>query len=509
MPRPDRGTRRCMTATMIVTDEGQSDLPHDRNLLAALGVACAIVRDLDGTIRFWSAGAESLYGWSPQDAVGRRSHDLLATQFPQPLDTIHALLLAEGEWHGELRHQARNGRSLTVAAHWAVQRGPDGRPNGIVEINNDTSFQQQGMAAIRRLAAIVESSNDAIIGKTLDGIVNAWNRAAEAMFGWRAEEIVGQPITLLFPPGRAAEELDIIARIRRGERVKRYETVRRRRDGSDFPVSLTVSPIHDADGTIVGASKVIHDLTAQHEGAQRLREAQAELFHVQRLTELGQLVSALVHEVNQPLAAIGNYAGAGRRLVGTGQTAGASVALQKIAEQTERAHQIIQRLRGFVRKSDIDQRRELLAEMIHEAVALAMISLKQEQVTIETRLAPETGQVIADRVQIQQVLFNLLRNAAEAMARSERREIAITAAINGAGMVEIGVADTGTGLSPEVRSNLFRPFVTTKEGGMGVGLSVCRSIIEMHGGRLWADDNPGGGTVFRFILPRAENVTRT
>ena len=147
--------------------------------------------------------------------------------------------------------------------------------------------------------------------------------------------------------------------------------------------------------------------------------------------------------------------------------------------------------------------------MIHEAVALAMISLKQEQVTIETRLAPETGQVIADRVQIQQVLFNLLRNAAEAMARSERREIAITAAINGAGMVEIGVADTGTGLSPEVRSNLFRPFVTTKEGGMGVGLSVCRSIIEMHGGRLWADDNPGGGTVFRFILPRAENVTRT
>ena len=221
-----------MTATMIVTDEGQSDLPHDRNLLAALGVACAIVRDLDGTIRFWSAGAESLYGWSPQDAVGRRSHDLLATQFPQPLDDHPCAAPGRGGLAWRTAAPGAQWPFVDLAAHWAVQRGPDGRPNGIVEINNDTSFQQQGMAAIRRLAAIVELSNDAIIGKTLDGIVNAWNRAAEAMFGWRAEEIVGQPITLLFPPGRAAEELDIIARIRRGEKVKRYETVRRRKDGS-------------------------------------------------------------------------------------------------------------------------------------------------------------------------------------------------------------------------------------------------------------------------------------
>jgi len=492
-----------MAVVTTATAADRAEPPQDRNLHAALDVACAIVRDLDGIIRFWSAGAARLYGWSSREAVGRSSHRLLATRFPRPLETIQATLLREGEWHGELHHHTRDGRVLTVTSHWALQRGVDGRLSGVVEINNDSSFQAEGMAAMRRLAAIVESSNDAIIGKTLDGIITAWNRAAETLFGWRAEEIVGEPLKLLFPPDRVAEEEDIIARIRRGERVDRYPTVRRHKDGTDVPVAVTVSPIRDTDGTIIGASKIVHDLSAEEADARRLREAQAELFHMQRLTELGQLISALVHEVNQPLAAVGNYASAGRRLLGTGQTAGAAVALQKIVEQTERAHQIIQRMRGFVRKGDGELRAEPLAAMIQDAVALAQMSLRQEQVAIETRLSAEIGLVSADRVQVQQVLFNLIRNAEEAMAESDRREIVITAAADNSGMVELGIADTGPGLPPTVRANLFRPFVTTKVGGMGVGLSVCRSIIETHGGRLWADDNPGGGTVFRFTLRQA------
>jgi two-component system, LuxR family, sensor kinase FixL len=492
-----------MAVTTIALAADQADLPHDKNFLAALDVACAIIRDLDGTIRFWSAGAQRLYGWAAREAIGCRSHELLATRFPQPLDTIQAVLLQDGEWHGELHHQTRDGRALTVASHWALQRGTTGCVSAVVEINNDISFQAEGMAAMRRLAAIVESSNDAIIGKTLEGTVTAWNRAAETMFGWRAEEIIGQPLMLLFPPDRASEEADIIARIRRGERVDRYQTVRRRKDGTDVPVAVTVSPIRDTGGAIIGASKLVHDLSAEEAGARRLREAQAELFHVQRLTELGQLVSALVHEVNQPLAAIGNYASAGRRLLGTGQTAGAGIALQKITEQTERAHQIIQRLRGFVRKGDSNQQPEPLAAMVQDAVALAHMSLRQEHVAIETSLASGVALVAADRVQVQQVLFNLIRNAVEAMGESDRREIAITAVPDDFGMVEIGIADTGPGLSPAVRANLFRPFVTTKDGGMGVGLSVCRSIVEMHGGRMWAEDNPGGGTVFRFTLRQA------
>jgi two-component system sensor kinase FixL len=471
-------------------------------MLAALDVAPAIVRDLDGSIRFWSTGAERLYGWSRDEAVGRRSHDLLAAQLPRPLEAIQAALLATGEWHGELRHQARDGRTLLVASHWALQRASDGRPDQVVEINHDIGFQQPEIAAMRRLAAIVESSNDAIIGKDLNGIVTHWNRSAEAMFGYRAEEIVGQPILLLFPPDRVAEEAMFLARIRQGQKVKNYETVRQRKDGSIFPVSVTVSPIYDGTGTIVGASKILRDLSEHHDREARLREAQAELFHVQRLTELGQLISALVHEVNQPLAAIGNYAGAGKRLLAAGNAGATATALQKITEQTERAHQIIQRLRNFVKKSDSDHRPEHLPAMIQDGVALATVSLRKEHVAVETRLDEGAAHVAADRVQIQQVLFNLLRNAMEAMEQSERREIVITTAGAGSGMVEVGVADTGPGLAPEVRANLFRPFITTKGGGMGVGLSICRSIVETHGGRLWVEDNPGGGTVFRFTLPR-------
>jgi two-component system, LuxR family, sensor kinase FixL len=483
--------------------EADAGGPDADNVLAALDVAPAMVRDLDGTIRFWSRGAERLYGWSRSEAVGGRSHELLATQWPQPPDAIQAVLFADGAWRGELRHRTRDGRTLVVASLWTLQRTSDGRPTRVVEVNHDIGFQQPEITAMRRLAAIVESSNDAIIGKDLNGIVTHWNHAAEAMFGYRAEDIVGQSIIVLFPPDRVAEEAMIMERLRRGEKVEHYETVRQRKDGSTVPVSLSVSPIRDEAGAIIGASKILRDLSDQHDRERRLREAQAELFHVQRLTELGQLISALVHEVNQPLSAIGNYAAAGKRLLAAANTGAAATALLKITEQTERAHQIIQRLRNFVKKSDSAQRTEHLPALIQDGAALAMVILTKENVALETRLDPEAGHVAADRVQIQQVLFNLLRNAVEAMEHSTRREIVITVATSGADMVEIGIADTGPGLAPEVRANLFRPFVTTKDNGMGVGLSICHSIVETHGGRLWAEDNPGGGTVFRFTLPRA------
>jgi two-component system sensor kinase FixL len=478
-------------------------MPEADNALAALDVAPAMVRDLDGTIQFWSMGAERLYGWSRSDAIGRPSHDLLATQWPQPLDEIHAELFAHGAWRGELQHRARDGRALIVASLWTLQRAADGRPSRVVEVNHDIGFKQPEIIAMRRLAAIVESSNDAIIGKDLNGIVTHWNHAAEAMFGFRAEEIVGHPIIVLFPPDRIAEQAMIMDRIRRGQKVEHHETVRQRKDGTTFPVSVSVSPIHDGAGAIVGASKIMRDLSERHDRERRLREAQAELYHVQRLTELGQLISALVHEVNQPLSAIGNYAAASKRLLAVANTGATATALQKITEQAERAHQIIQRLRNFVKKSDSEQRAEHLPRMIHDSVALAMVILSKENVALETRLDPAAEHVAADRVQIQQVLFNLLRNAVEAMEQSTRREIVITADASGADTVEIGVADTGPGLAPHVRANLFRPFVTTKDNGMGVGLSICHSIVETHGGRLWAEDNPGGGTVFRFTLPRA------
>lgn len=476
--------------------------PQHNNLLSVLDATQAMLRGMDGTILFWTSGIQRLYGWTSAEAVGRVSHELLQTVFPRPLEDIQAELIATGQWHGELTHRTRDGRVMRVATHWVMQRDGGGQISGIVETNTDITAQLQADTAMRRLAAIVDSSSDAIVSKDLNGIVTSWNAAAEFMFGYTSDEMVGRPIILVFPPDRIDEEAEILARVRRGQTISHYQTTRQRRDGQQFPASVSVAPIRDQSGAIIGASKIVRDLTDWLERETRLRDVQTQLFHAQRLTELGQLISTLVHEVNQPLTAIANYTSAGRRLLDAGNAQSASMALQKIGEQAERANQITQRLRNFIRGGSSERRPEDLGTVIDEAVALATSSLKATDVRLATRLHPPVGLVLADRVQIQQVLFNLVRNAAEAMQQSPRREVIIASEPKAEDRVEISVADTGPGLPAEIRAHLFQPFFTTKGDGMGIGLSVCRTIIEAHGGRLWADDNRPRGTVFRFTLPR-------
>ncbi|HET7880977.1 MAG TPA: MASE4 domain-containing protein [Acetobacteraceae bacterium] len=235
----------------------------------------------------------------------------------------------------------------------------------------------------------------------------------------------------------------------------------------------------------------------------QLHELQAELIHVSRLTELGQMVSALAHEVNQPLTAAGSYVRAGRRLVQAGDIARADEALQKGVDQVTRASQVIQRLRQFVKKAEAQRDVEDLRQTIEEAAALALLGTEEARLQLEIELAADTPPVLIDKVQVQQVLLNLIRNAVEAMQASARCELAIGTVPVGDGMVEVRVADTGPGLAADIRDRLFQPFVTTKASGMGVGLSICRSIVQAHGGRMWVAENPGGGTAFHFTIPAA------
>jgi signal transduction histidine kinase len=232
----------------------------------------------------------------------------------------------------------------------------------------------------------------------------------------------------------------------------------------------------------------------------RLQELQAELIHVSRLTELGQMVSALAHEVNQPLTAVGSYVRAGRRLLLGGQTKKCAEALQKAGDQVTRASQVIQRLRQFVRKAEVQRGAEDVVEMVEEAAALALLG-SGRGVRLTTDFARNLPSVFIDKVQIQQVLLNLIRNAVEAMHDSPRRELLIKAMLSAGGVVEISVADSGPGLPQRVREKLFQPFITTKPTGMGVGLSICRGIIEAHGGRMWLSDASAAGADFHFTLP--------
>jgi two-component system, LuxR family, sensor kinase FixL len=532
---------------------------------------------------------------------------------------------------------------LNAGGSWLWGRGrcvsADGAPATIRGIFFDVSGDRHTEDANNRLAAIISASDDAIVGKTLDGVITDWNAGAESMFGYDAEEMLGKTILLLVPEGVADETLEILSRIRRGERVEHYETRRRRKDGSIIDVSLTVSAVWDNAGNLIGASKVardisaakrgqaalsqreanlqsildtvpdamvliddvghiqsfsataerlfgyeaaevagknvsmlmpspyhdqhdgylaryhktgekriigssrvviglrkdgstfpmelfvgeaigqerrsftgfVRDLTERQEAQRRLHDLQSELAHMSRFTAMGEMASTLAHELNQPLTAVASYLNGCRRLLDRGGGVDAGLlrnqdagmlrdGIERAAEQALRAGQIIRRLREFVSRGETERREENLVKLIEEASALALVGAKQTGVRVSFAFDPRAAFVLVDKIQVQQVVLNLMRNAIEAMQFSTRRELAISTKDLDDGIIEISVADTGSGIAEDVASQLFQPFVTTKVHGMGVGLSISRTIIEAHGGRLWNEPNPEGGTIFHLTL---------
>jgi signal transduction histidine kinase len=241
----------------------------------------------------------------------------------------------------------------------------------------------------------------------------------------------------------------------------------------------------------------------RRERERRLREVQSELVHLSRVNELGRMVTALAHEVSQPLDAVSSYLRASDQMVQMGDPKVVQASLEKAAKQAMRAKEIIQRLRNLVRNSGaIKQQPESLGATIEEVASLALLGAAGKNVRLEVRVHPRAASALIDKMQIQQVLLSLINNAIEAMADSARRTLVVTTALSGEDMIEVALADNGRGLADAVRDKLFQPFVTTKPTGIGIGLSICRSIVEAHGGRIWATDNPAGGAVFRFSVPR-------
>ncbi len=248
----------------------------------------------------------------------------------------------------------------------------------------------------------------------------------------------------------------------------------------------------------------MRDLTERQRTDRRLQELQDGLLHVSRLRSMGQMAAALAHELNQPLTATANYVRAALRLLESPEPNLSRVrqAMNLAAQQTLRSGEIIRRLRAFVARGEVTRRPESVAKLIEEASALALVGAKEHGIKVLIRIDPDLPTAEVDRVQIQQVLLNLIRNAVEAMEGREVRELSVGTIMED-GAVLVSVADTGGGIPPEIETKLFQPFVTTKSEGMGIGLSVCRTIVEAHGGRLWVEANTGGGSVFRFTLPAA------
>jgi two-component system sensor kinase FixL len=361
-----------------------------------------------------------------------------------------------------------------------------------------------------RLRSILDTVPDGIIVIDERGLIQSFSPAAERLFGYAEAEIVGRNVSLLMPtPYREAHDGYLERYLRTGERriigIGRV-VVGLRNNGETFPMELEIGEFRVYESRYF--TGFVRDLTEQQRVARRLQDLQAELLHASRLSVMGQMASALAHELNQPLTAVMNYLEAARHLFESTREATGQIGdlLQRAVAQAERAGNVIRRLRQFVTKGETERRPESLNQLVEEALALALVGARQSGVRVTLDLDRSLPPILADGVQIQQVVLNLVRNAVEAMEECDRRELLI-ATNTLSEMVEVTVADTGPGIAPELAEGLFQPFVTTKRTGMGLGLSICREIVEAHHGRLASAPRPEGGTLFRVTLPTIRSET--
>lgn len=466
-----------------------------------------VIIDDSGAIRLFNRGCQRLFGYAVQEVIGRNVRMLMPSPYTEQHDSY-------------LKHYRETGERRIIGGGRNVQgRRRDGSvfpmylsvgelPGGFVGVIHDTTAEIRAREDMRqaaeRLRTIQGLAPVAIVVIDDQGMIDSFSTSAERLFGWTAAEVAGRNVGMLMPePYRSRHDGYMGRYLTTGDQHiigRGRVVVGQRRDGSTFPMELTVAEMQL--GTARYFTGFIEDLTQSQAVEKRAQDLQAELLHVSRLSAMGQMAAAIAHELNQPLTAIANFAAAAERLLegDSGVAPKARDFVGKAAAQAERAGQIIRRLRQFVERGEVQNRPESVASVVEEGIALALMGVKDTGVRIATEIPPDLPPVSMDKVQIQQVIINLARNAIEAMQGMPVRELRVSAYRVDNDFVAIAVADTGPGLPDIVARQLFQPFVTTKSQGMGVGLSISRSIVEAHGGMIAAVANPGGGALFRFTL---------
>ncbi|MDR7060620.1 two-component system sensor kinase FixL [Sphingopyxis sp. BE235] len=471
--------------------------------------------DAEGRVTIWNKGAERLKGWREEEVVGKD-----AAIFYPP-DAV-----AAGKPEGDLAVAAREGR--LEMEDWRVRkdgsefladvsitalRTAGGDLRGFAKVVSDITGRRAAEEALRsqesHLRSILSTVPDAMVVIDDQGSIVSFSAAAERLFGYQEAELLGVNVSRLMPsPDRERHDAYIRRFLETGE--KRIIGIGRvvfaeRRDGSTFPMELSIGEASsDSHPLFTG---FIRDLTERQQTEARLESLQSELIHVSRVSAMGTMASTLAHELNQPITAVANYVEAVRDLLANPDPDDIPMirdALDDTAKEALRAGHIVRRLRDFVARGEVEKTIEKLPVLINEAAVLGLMGAREKSVEPRFDLDPYASPVLVDKVQIQQVLINLIRNAVEAMADSPVRQLTVTSRPDQRGFVRVIVADTGPGVTPEVAEQLFTAFVSTKAEGMGLGLSICRTIVEANGGRIWMEPRTGGGTEFHFTLVSAK-----
>lgn len=361
----------------------------------------------------------------------------------------------------------------------------------------------------QRLHAVIDTVPDAMVMIDHEGNIVSFSLGAEKMFGFREDEIVGENVSRLMPsPDRESHDGYIHHYLDTGEKHiigLGRETCATRRNGEIFPVALSVNESQ------IGGQKFfvgfIRDLSERKEREKHLQALQSDLAHASRISSMGSLATSIAHELNQPLTAIANYVEGAIGLLedpSSDHLAAVLRALDECRNESLRAGEIVRKLREFIGRGDVERHVASFEGLLKDAIALALIDGQGSDVTVETRLDPAADRVLVEPIHVQQVLVNLLRNAVEAMRGSRNKRIEISSKKRDDGFVEVMIADSGPGLDRHIAEHLFQPFVSTKESGMGLGLSICHTIVNGHGGKIWAGPSALGGTIFHFTLIDAD-----
>ena len=471
-----------------------------------------VSKTLDGTITSWNAGATNILGYQADEMIGQPITRIIPPELHQEEKQI-LVRLHRGEriQHCETIRLAKDGRRVDISLTVSPLFNQSGKVVGASKVARDITERKLADQALRetaaRLRTLTETAVDGVILIDARGVVLMFNPACEKLFGYSADTVIGENVKMLMPQPYRHEHDRYITNYRDTRDPKIIgigrEVIGLRKDGSTFPMDLSVGEARqDGESIFVG---IIRDLTSRKRTEAELEQARAELVRVARVTTLGELTAAIAHEVNQPLTGLVSSGNACLRwLAGdVPNLKAARESVERMISAGSRAGEVIRRIRALVGKAPPLRDRLNINDAITEVIALIRGEIQRNRISLRTTLSTDVPLVLGDRIQLQQVLLNLILNAMEAMSdvSPQPRELSVSSAKDGPNGALVSVRDSGTGLDGTVLDRLFEAFYTTKAHGMGIGLAVSRTIIQAHGGRLWAAPNVPQGAIFQFTLP--------